>query len=107
MPLNDSSAAFHFRECLADALHGQLDFVRRPDIDQKHTVLAVLDQLAQPRLKLGAAPPREPALENGKLQPLAVSMHGLEHASPAFRIRNIVGDDKQAFVHLAYSTRQK
>src|SRR5579885_2644894 len=107
MPLNDSSSAFHFRECLADALHGQLDFVRRSDIDQKHIVLAVLYQLAQPRLELGAAPPREAALENGKLQPLAISMHGLEHAPPPFRFGNIVSDDKQEFVNLAYSTRQK
>src|SRR5579885_863264 len=108
IPLNDSSPAFHFRECLADALDSQLDFIRWPDINQEHVVLAVLYQLAQPRLELGAAPPREPALDNGKLQPLAIAVHGLEHAPPALRVGNVVGDDKQAFVrHRACSARQK
>src|SRR5208283_3647670 len=62
------------------------------DIDQKHMVLAIFHQLTQSRLELGAAPARQPALENGKLNPLAIAMHGFEHPSPAPLVGNVVGD---------------
>ena len=54
--LYDCSAAFHFRECFADALDREFDFIGWSDIDQEDMVLAILDQLTQPRFKLGATP---------------------------------------------------
>jgi len=96
--LYDSGSAFHFRERFTDALHGQLDFVRRSDIDQEDVVLTILYQFTQSRLELGAAAARETALENGKLYPLAIPMHGFEHAPPALLVGDVIGHDEEAFV---------
>jgi hypothetical protein len=87
-----------FRECFADAFHGELDPVRRSDIDQEHVIFSVLHQFAQARLQFCAPPSRQPALENRKLKPLAVVVHGFENAAPTPLIGNVVSDDEQAVV---------
>src|SRR5579875_1785812 len=105
--LYNRGPALDFRERLTDALHGELDFIRRPDIDEQDMILAILHQLAQPRFELCAPPPREAALEHGKLEPLAIAVHCLEHAPPPLLVGDVVGDDKQALVrHRACSARQ-
>src|SRR5579883_1425527 len=96
--LYNRGPALDFRERLTDALHGELDFIRRPDIDEQDMILAILHQLAQPRFELCAPPPREAALEHGKLEPLAIAVHCLEHAPPPLLVGDVVGDDKQALV---------
>ena len=90
--------AFHLRKTFADAFYGQMNLVGRADIDQKNVVLAIFDQLAQPRLQFGAPAPGEPALKDGKLKPFAIALHGFEHAPPAPLIGDVVGYDVKPFI---------
>src|SRR5579885_383543 len=104
--LYHGGAALHLREGLADALDREVDPVRRPDVDEEDMVLPGLHQLAQPRLQLGPPPPREPALEDGELDPLAIAVHRLEHAPPAPAVADVIGHDEQALVaHRAHRGR--
>src|SRR6202040_429987 len=96
--LYDGGLPLNFRERLTDALRRQLDLVRRTNIDQEDVIFAVLHQFTQSRLQLGTTPARKTALENGKLNPVAISVHCFENTAPAPLIGDVIGDNEQAFV---------
>ena len=91
---------------LAQALHVRIDLVRRPQVHDQDVILGRRDQVIQPRGHLGAAPGRQPALEDRQLHPVAVAFHRLEDVAPAFRCGYVVGDDVEALRgHVGYRGR--
>src|SRR5579871_1913998 len=106
-PLYHDGTPLHFLERLADTLHRQLGFVRWTNINQENMILPIFHQFAQSGLQFGASATREAALEDRKLQPIAESMHRLEHAAPAALICDIIGDNEKTFlIHARASSRQ-
>ncbi len=81
--LYHGGTTFDLREGHADTLHCQFDLVRRSDVDQENMIFPILHQFAQPRLQLRATSRGKAALKDGKLNPFVISVHGLEHATPA------------------------
>src|SRR5579863_2849301 len=97
-PSYHSRLPLHLRKAFANAFDRQMNLVGRPDVDKKDVVFSIFHQFAQPRLHFGAAAAGQPALKDGKLQPFAISVHGLEHAPPTPLIANIIGDNVKPLV---------
>ena len=73
----------------------------RPEIEDHHVVLGMVDDLAERQFELDAPAPAEAALEHRQLHPLAIPIHQPEHTAPAARIADVVGDDVEVLVGAA------
>src|SRR5690625_4895948 len=94
--LHHHGVTFHRRErALPEAGYFGADAVRRSKVHNDDMIVGVVDDLIERRRHFRVAPCRESALENRKLQPLAVAFHELEYGAPSLRVANVVGDDVQ------------
>ena len=62
-------------------------------------IVGMMDHAVEQGDQFGMALPVEPALEDGKLNPLAIAFHDPEDPPPAPRVADVVGHDVQMLVH--------
>lgn len=69
-------------------------------------VSIVMDDPVKQRYQFSMTLTTEPALKNRELQPLAIALHDIEDATPAFGIADVVCHDIQMFLSHASARRE-
>lgn len=91
--LHDDGFPPHGLKRLAQADDAWFSAFGDADVDEDDMVVPMIDQSVQACNQFRVATPAQPALEYGKLHPLAVALHLLEHATPPFGVGDVVDDD--------------
>ena len=79
---DDHRLAAHRAELLPQTHEARLHAIGGADVDQHDVVLRMIDHPVEPRNQIGLPAAAQAALKDGELDPLAVSLHQLEHPPP-------------------------
>ena len=90
---HDDGFPAHGLELLAEADDARGHAVGGADVDEHDVVLGMIDHSVEARNQIGVAAAAETALEDGELDPFAVSLHQLEDAAPPSGVADVVDDD--------------
>jgi hypothetical protein len=102
---DDDRLPFNRGICLPETDDPGHDLVRKPDINENHVVVRMVNDAVQECNELGVTLDREAALKQRELQPLAKTLHDTEHTSPPLRVGDVVRHKIKVFFAHRGSTR--